>query len=156
MPPPSIVYIPPLIDGACGTTPNFSRRSTPLGQLRDELSRAAHLLPQLLHGAAVSSRTLGAVEAIQHVALALVEAAMLAAAVPLWLALPGALFAAWLAGCAALVWAMAWFLNGGGGGGGARGDRVVRSPSPAAAHGWMMGQENDDEQWFFAAGLGTR
>lgn len=146
MPPPSIVYIPPLIDGACGTTPNSQR---PLfKQLRNELSQAAHLLPKLLHGAVIAR--MDTVEVIQHVGLALLEGCMLVSAVPLYLALPGAIFAAWLAGCGTLIWAMSWFLNGGG-----AQDLVIKSPSPAA-DGWMMGQENDDEQWFFAAGLGTR
>lgn len=75
---------------------------------------------------------------------------MLVSAVPLWLALPGALFAVWLGGCGALVMAMSWSLNG-------RGARreIIQTPSPAA-DGWMMGQENDDEQWFFVGGLGMR
>lgn len=146
VPSPSITYIPPLIDGACGTTPNYQRSIAQ--QLQNDVSHAARLLPSLLH-CAVTTR-MDAVEVIQHAALALLETWMLVSAIPLSLALPGALFAAWIGCCSALILGMSWSLNGRG----ARRD-IIRSPSPAA-DGWMMGQEIDDERWFFVAGLGTR
>lgn len=144
---PSITYIPPLIDGACGTTP-YSRRSV-IQQLSNDVSQTIGLLPSLLHGAVVSR--VDNLEMIQHIGLALLEMYMLMSVIPLWLTLPGALFAAWVGCCSALVVGMTWSLNGRG----LRGE-VIRSPSPAAADGWMMGQEVDDEQWFFMGGMGIR
>lgn len=144
---PNITYIPPLIDGACGTTPN-SRRSV-TRQLRNDVSQVIGLLPSLIHGALMSR--VGILELIQHVGLALLELYMFASAIPLWLTLPGALFAAWAGCCGALVIGMSWSLNGRGIRGG-----MIRSTSPAAADGWMMGQEVDDEQWFFIGGIGMR
>lgn len=144
---PNITFIPPLIDGACGTTPN-SRRSA-IRQLQNDVSRVLSLLPALVHGAIVS-RTDGS-EMIQHIGLGLLEIYMIISAIPLWVSLPGALFAAWVGCCGALVVGMSWSLNGRG----IRGE-VIRTPSPAAADGWMMGQEVDDEQWFFIGGIGTR
>ncbi|KAJ4393530.1 hypothetical protein N0V93_002742 [Gnomoniopsis smithogilvyi] len=142
---PNITYIPPLIDGACGTTPN-SRRSV-VQQLRNDVSLLISLLPSLIHGALISR--MNVFEMVQHVGLALLELYMLISAIPLWLTLPGALFAAWVGCCSALIVGMSWSLNGRG----IRGE-VIRSPSPAAADGWMMGQEVDDEQWLFIGGLG--
>lgn len=144
---PNITYIPPLIDGACGTRPN-SRRSV-TQQLREDVSQAISLLPSLIHGAFTSRMDIS--EMIQHICLALLELYMLISAIPLWLTLPGALFAAWVGCCSALVMGMSWSLNGRG----IRG-KVIRSPSPTAADGWMMGQEVDDEQWFFIGGIGMR
>lgn len=145
--PPTITYIPPLIDGACGTTLNAQR--SVIQQLRRNVSHAIGLLPSLVHGAVVAR--MNGYEMIQHMSLALLEVYILVSAVPLWLALPGALFAAWAGCCSALVMGMSWSLNGHG----LRGE-VLRSSSPAAADGWMMGQEVDDEQWFFIGGMGTR
>lgn len=143
---PSITYIPPLIDGACGTTPSSQRSIAQ--QLQNDVSQAARLLPSFVHGALTARMDI--VEVVQHVGLALLETCMLVSAIPLCLCLPGALYATWLGCCSALVLGMSWSLNGRG----ARGD-IVRSPSPAA-DGWMMGQEIDDERWFFVGGLGTR
>lgn len=144
---PNITFIPPLIDGACGTTPN-SRRSL-IWQLRNDVSQLFGLLPALVHGAIVSR--VDTPEMIQQFGLALLEIYMIISAIPLWVTLPGALFAAWVGCCGALVMGMSWSLNGRG----IRGE-IIRSPSPAAADGWMMGQEVDDEQWFFIGGIGMR
>lgn len=144
---PNITYIPPLIDGACGTT-LYSQRSI-TQRMRNNASQAIRLLPSLVYGAIVARMEIA--EMIQHIGLALLEIYMLVSAVPLWLALPGALFTAWVGCCSALIMGMSWSLNGQGPTG-----EVIRSPSPAATDGWMMGQEADDEQWFFIGGLGTR
>lgn len=87
---------------------------------------------------------------VQHAGLALFETYMLVFTIPLWLCLPGALFAVWMACCSALILGMGWSLNRRN----ARGE-VLRSPSPTA-DGWMIGQEIEDERWFFVAGMGTR
>lgn len=144
---PSVTYIPPLIDGACGTTPNTRRPFAQ--QLQHEISQAARLLPTLIVGAAVARASI--FEAAQHVALALLECCILALTIPLWLVLPGVFFAIWLGCCSALILAVSSSLNGGRR---ARG-QIIQTPSPSA-DGWMMGQENDDEQWFFVGGLGIR
>lgn len=91
------------------------------------------------------------VEVVQHAGLALMEMYMLLAMVPLGVMFPGALFMVWMGCCGALVMGMSWSLNGGG----ARG-QVLRAACPAAADGWMMGQEIEDERWIFVGGMGTR
>lgn len=140
----SITYISALIDGACGTTPNL--RPSIIQQLRNDVYQSIALLPSLLHGAVTARMSIP--EMIQHLGLALLEIQILVLVMPLWSILPGALFAAWAGCCGALVLVMSWYLNGETG-------RVLRSPSPTA-DGWTIGQEVDDEQWFFVGGLGTR
>ncbi|CAN8098172.1 unnamed protein product [Discula destructiva] len=141
---PFITYIPPLIDGVCGTTPNSPRSISQ--QLRNDLSQLLGLVPSLLRGA-VAAR-MGLAETISHVSLAFLETSIVLSAIPLWLALPGAAFAAWVVGCSALVVGMSWCLNGRGLQG-----QVLRSSSPTA-DGWTIGQEIDDEQWFYVEGMG--
>lgn len=145
---PSVTYIPQLIDGACGTMPH-SQRSV-LQRLRADLSSAARLLPALVQAALVARVSI--LEMVQHLGLALLEAAMLVSVVPLWLFCPGVVFLLWLGGCSALVMGASWSLNGGRG---ATRGRIVRAPSPAA-DGWLMGQDVDDERWFFVGGMGVR
>lgn len=149
---PSITYIPPLIDGACGTTaaPTTQSRS-PSQRLQHDVKLVARHLAALLWGAATARMDLA--EVVQHVALAVVETYMLLALVPLAVMVPGAVALLWLAGCALLVVGMSWRLNGGGAV--ARG-RVLRAVCPVAADGWMMGQEVEDERWIFVGGMGTR
>lgn len=145
---PSITYIPNLIDGAYGTMPHSQRAV--LQRLSNDLSSAARLLPALAQAAVVARVNIA--EMIQHVGLALLEMYILVSAVPLWLCCPGAVFAAWLGCCSALVMGASWSLNGGRG---ATRGFIVRSPSPAA-DGWMMRQDADDERWFFVGGMGMR
>lgn len=140
---PSVTYIPQLIDGACGTMPHAQRSVAQ--RLRTDLASTARLLPALVRAALVAR--VHTWDMVQHVGLALLEIAMLVSAVPLWLLCPGVVFLAWLGGCAALVVAASWSLNGG-----RRaakgGPRIVRSPAPAA--------DGDDERWFFVGGMGMR
>lgn len=140
----SITYISALIDGACGTTPNS--RPSIIQQLRNDVSQSISPLPSLLHG--VVTARMDIVEMIQHLGLAVLEIHILVLVMPFWLFLPGVLFAAWSGCCGAFVLSMSWYLNGSTG-------RVIRSPSPTA-DGWTIGQEVDDEQWFFVGGLGAR
>ncbi|KAK3375906.1 hypothetical protein B0T24DRAFT_525744 [Lasiosphaeria ovina] len=77
--------------------------------------------------------------------LAGVEMCMLLAAVPLALALPGAVFALWAAACAAYVAAVCWLLNA----------RDHTHHCSAGSKGWMMGQETEDEKWLFLGGMGV-
>lgn len=81
-----------------------------------------------------------------HTMLACMEMCMMVAAVPLWLMLPGAMFAMWTCLCAAMVMSMCWMLNG----------RDQMHQCAASSEGWMMGQEGEDEKWLFLGGMGMR
>ncbi|ROW08484.1 hypothetical protein VMCG_03235 [Cytospora schulzeri] len=146
---PSVTYIPPLIDGACGTIANPQRLV--IDQLRNDISTIIRLLPSLVRGAAAGQwRSLSRMDIakmIQHAGLALFDIYILAWSVPLWLCLPGVLFAAWFGCCMAVVMGMSRIMNGRG-----AKESTVRSSSPA--EGWMMGPDADDERWFFIAGMG--
>lgn len=170
MPPPSpppVTYIPPLRDGACGTTPRSQQPLWPL--LRHELTHTLRLLPTLcwallMQGrpsspapaptSAPASSWADAAGTVLHVLLACLEVGMVAVAVPLWCVLPGVVFAAWVVGCAAVVAGACWVLNWGGR------ERVVVCNNVADAgaegEGWMMGQEGEDEKWLFLGGMGMR
>ncbi|KAI3395181.1 hypothetical protein diail_1675 [Diaporthe ilicicola] len=144
--PLAVTFIPSLIDGACGTLPN-PRRSA-MERMRGDLSHAIALLPDMLRAAAPrrwSSRR-EIIEMAQHACLAMIEMCVLTCAVPLWACLPGVLFAAWLGCCISVIMGMVWMLNGR-----RSGRQMVRS---TAAVDWMMGQEMEDEQWFFIGGMG--
>ncbi|KAK1754246.1 hypothetical protein QBC47DRAFT_429907 [Echria macrotheca] len=140
-----MTYIPPLCDGACGTLP---RAQQPLGAvLRQELAQAAQALPKL--GWAMFTRPGGRswrdmVDMAMHTLLACAEMCMLVVAVPLWMMLPGAMFAAWMGFCAIVVASMCRMLNG----------RGQLHQCAAGSEGWMMGQDGDDEKWLFVGGMG--
>ncbi|KAH8900318.1 hypothetical protein GQ53DRAFT_633793 [Thozetella sp. PMI_491] len=83
---------------------------------------------------------------LAHAALILIEVPMLMAAIPLWMTLPGAAFAAWMTGCLAVVYGITQLLND------TKKDPLVRCF--AGSDGWMMGQEADDERWVYVGGMG--
>ncbi|KAL1846855.1 hypothetical protein Daus18300_014140 [Diaporthe australafricana] len=146
--PLAVTFIPSLIDGACGTLPN-PRRSA-MERMRGDMSHAVALLPDMLRAAAPrrwgSVSRIEMLEMAQHTCLAMLEMGVLACAVPLWACLPGVLFAAWVGCCMSVIMGMVWMLNGRG-----SGRQMVRS---TAAGDWMMGQEMEDERWFFVGGMG--
>lgn len=148
--PLAVTFIPSLIDGACGTLP--SPRRSAMERMRGDMSHAVALLPDLLRAAAPrrwgSVSRIEMLEMAQHACLAMLEMCVLACAVPLWACLPGVLFAAWVACCVSVMVGMVWMLNGRG-----PGRQMVRS---TAAGDWMMGQEMEDERWFFIGGMGMR
>ncbi|KUI53580.1 hypothetical protein VP1G_01052 [Cytospora mali] len=146
---PSVTYVPPLIDGAYGTTVN-SQRSV-IDQLRNDMSTAIRLLPSFIRGVVPSEwRSLSRMEITeiaQHTSLAFLEMYMLVWALPLWLCLPGVFFAVWLGCCMTVVLITSRILN-------RRGANESTVRSSPAGEGWMMGPDADDEQWFFIAGMG--
>ncbi|KAK3303142.1 uncharacterized protein B0T15DRAFT_401822 [Chaetomium strumarium] len=80
-----------------------------------------------------------------RLALTCVEMAMMLAALPLWLVLPGGVFAMWLGACAAVVLAVCWMLNGK--------EQMYQCSAGSGSEGWMMGQEAEDEKWMFLGGM---
>ncbi|KAH6617194.1 hypothetical protein F5144DRAFT_660093 [Chaetomium tenue] len=157
MPSPPLTYIPPLLDGACGTTPH-SQHPLPTA-LHHELTHTLPLLPTLC-------RALLLQRFLPHplyLLLACFEVGVLLAAVPLWFVLPGVVFAGWVAGCVGVGGVVVgWGLNGGMG----KGERVLRCDAAVdgeggvgggagGGDGWMMGQEvAEDEKWLFLGGMG--
>lgn len=148
--PLAVTFIPSLIDGACGTLPNPQRSA--MERMRGDMSQAIALLPDMLRAAmprrwASVSRT-EMMEMAQQTCLAMLEMCFLVCVIPLWACLPGLMFAAWMCCCMSVIMCMVWMLNGRGSAG-----RMVRS---TAAGDWMMGQDMEDERWFFVGGMGMR
>ncbi len=145
--PPSVTYIPPLRDGACGTTP---RSQQPLWSvMRHEMAQMMRMMPTFCWALLVRRRPASwadTAEMMLHVMLACLEMGMMLAAVPLWFILPGGLFAAWGCACAGMVMAMCWMING----------REQMYQCNARSESWMMGQEAEDEKWVFFGGMGMR
>ena len=145
--PPSVTYIPPLRDGACGTTP---RSQQPLWSvMRHEMAQMMRMMPTFCWALLVRRRPASwadTAEMMLHVMLACLEMGMMLAAVPLWFILPGGLFAAWGCACAGMVMAMCWMVNG----------REQMYQCNAGSESWMMGQEAEDEKWVFIGGMGMR
>ena len=81
-----------------------------------------------------------------QVALALVETCILATLVPLWLVLPGLLFALLLCAFMSTVLVLSRVLH--------TKQRVVRCNRDS--EGWMMGAEPGDERWIVIEGLDIR
>ena len=145
--PSPVTYIPPLRDGACGTTP---RSQQPLWSvMRQEAAQMVRMIPTLCWAMFVNRRPTSWAETVEmmfHIALACLEMGIVLTAVPLWFMLPGVLFAAWSCVCAAAVMAVCWTINGKG----------QMYQCNAGSEGWMMGQEAEDEKWLFLGGMGMR
>lgn len=147
----SVVYIPPLIDGACGTA--LRVQQPPLSLLRDDASAMMQMMPQLFWALWAEFVANGGtmtwadrMDILTHIALVVIEVYMLVAVLPLWLILPGVLFAAWLCGCVSLILSLSWLLHGK--------QQAIRCT--AGSEGWMMGQEVEDEKWIVVEGMGIR
>lgn len=173
-PPPTLTYIPPLRDGASGTTP---RSQHPLlATIRHELTHTLRLLPTLCWALLFQRRHRGThhphhqphhhqhrrpqmsrlqipwtdtAETALYLLLACFEVEVLLAAVPLWVVLPGVGFAVWVGGCAGVVAAGCKVLNAGRGEQWVYGCDAVDSGGGGggvgADGGWMMGQEMEAE-----------
>lgn len=142
-----VTYIPPLRDGACGTTPRSQQPLWPM--LRHEMAQMLRMLPTLCWAMLVQRRPASWTDTMGmmlHVVLACLEMGMVLTAVPLWCMLPGAVFAAWLCVCGGIIMAMCWMLNG----------KEQMFQCNAGSDGWMMGQEAEDEKWMFLGGMGMR
>ncbi|KAL1881461.1 hypothetical protein VTK73DRAFT_3523 [Phialemonium thermophilum] len=146
---PPLTYVPPLIDGACGTVLRAQQPFWAL--LREDTSVMMRMMPRLckaLWAGFVSNQgTLSGMERVNlmvHIALACMEMYMLAATVPLWFTLPGVLFALWVAACSAVVLTASWMLN----------TKYPVAQCTAGSEGWMMGQDSEDEKWIVVEGMG--
>ncbi|KAJ9142453.1 hypothetical protein NKR23_g7189 [Pleurostoma richardsiae] len=145
-PPPSLVtYIPPLIDGACGTVP---RSRQPLSTLlRNDAAAMLRLAAPTLLLADMrrlwrADSWADACDMLLQATLSLFELAMVLLAAPLWVCLPGAVFALWLSANMAFVAGVSWLLNGR--------ERVVRCTD--GLDGWSRAPEAVDERWIFIGG----
>jgi hypothetical protein len=146
-----VTYIPALCDGACGTTP---RSQMPMmAMLRHETAQMMQMMPSLCWAMLTQHQQMSWADMgdmVMHTALACMEMAMMAAALPLCMMLPGAMFMTWLTVCAAMVMAMCWMLNG-------REQMHQCSAGSGGAEGWMMDHDaHSDEKWLFIGGMGTR
>ncbi|KAK4034849.1 hypothetical protein C8A01DRAFT_18409 [Parachaetomium inaequale] len=145
LPTSPMIYIPPLRDGACGTTPRSQQPLWPV--LRQEMAQMLRMMPTLCWAMLVQRRPTSLADTagmMLHAVLACFEVGMMLLAVPLWFMLPGAMFAAWVCVCAGVVIAMCWMLNG----------KEQMHQCNAGSEGWMMGQEAEDEKWLFLGGMG--
>lgn len=146
-----LAYIPPLIDGACGTVLRAEQPTMSL--LRDDARVLMRMIPAmfsslwnelLCHAKSMSWADMG--EVLIHTGLTIVEMHMLVAAIPLCLIMPGAVSVLWCCACAMMITACARILNGK--------SRVIRCTT--GSDGWMMGQEAEDEKWIYVGGMELR
>jgi len=146
-----LAYIPPLIDGACGTVLRAEQPTMSL--LRDDARVMVNMMPAMLaslwtelmcHARSMSWADMG--DMLIHVGLSIMELYMLVALIPLCLIMPGAVSALWCCACAMMIMGFARILNGK--------SRVIRCM--AGSDGWMMGQEAEDEKWIYVGGMELR
>ncbi|KAB5566244.1 hypothetical protein GE09DRAFT_1106036 [Coniochaeta sp. 2T2.1] len=144
----SLAYIPPLIDGACGTVLRAEQPTMSL--LRDDARVLMSMVPAMFtslwtelmcHAQSMSWADLGDLSI--HLGLTIMELYMLVALIPLCLIMPGAVSMLWSGACAMMIMGFARILNGK--------SRVVRCM--AGSDGWMMGQESEDEKWIYVGGM---
>ncbi|KAK4237310.1 hypothetical protein C8A03DRAFT_44808 [Achaetomium macrosporum] len=143
-----LTCIPPLRDGACGTTPRLQQ---PLWSvMRREMGQTLGMMPTLFWANYTmlfqTASWAGIAETMLRLVLACLEMGIMLAALPLWLMLPGAMFAMWLGACAGFILAMCWMLNGK--------EQMYQCSAGSGSEGWMMGQEAEDEKWMFLGGMG--
>ncbi|KDN67951.1 hypothetical protein CSUB01_05822 [Colletotrichum sublineola] len=114
---PSVTYIPPLIDGACGTIPLAQKPSLPM--LHEDLREIWLMMPGLMaslrthianHRQHLSKSHLK--DMVIQLGLAIVEVGMITLAIPLFVVLPGIFFAAWLGISMSMVLGLSWLMNG--------------------------------------------
>lgn len=144
-------YIPPLIDGACGTVLRAEQPTSSL--LREDARVTMRMVPGLFWSLwtellcncrSMSWADMG--DVLVHIALTIIELYAMVGLIPLWLAMPGAVFALWCCACAILIAGLSRMLNGP--------SRIIRCS--AGQDGWMMGQESEDERWIFVGGMELR
>lgn len=146
-----LAYIPPLIDGACGTVLRAEQPTMSL--LRDDARVMLSMMPTIItslwtelmcHVRSMSWADMG--DILVHAVLTILELYMMIAIVPLCLIMPGAVSALWLCACTMAIIGFARLLNGK--------SRVIRCM--AGSDGWMMGQEAEDEKWIYVGGMELR
>ncbi|TLD04251.1 uncharacterized protein PgNI_12018 [Pyricularia grisea] len=167
--PSPITYIPPLIDGACGTVPRAQKQSLSQSLSSDAFS-LVKLLPELAFsaweglftndGAAIGDENAGSqwgrvADLVLQLAVSAVELNILFFATPMWLFLPGLFFAGWLLPMLCVVWGIARLLN--------TREPIYCQPRPAQPESvgraprssiWSThNSEGEDERWFFVSGM---
>ena len=151
---PNVTYIPPLIDGACGTL-SRSQRSM-LTQLRSDLKTTWQILPSVTQATWQNTTSqwrasswIDRIDTIFELVLSVAEVLFVLLAVPLWLCLPGILFCGWAASYASCLVGFAWMWQ--------RSLRATKTIKCAeGSKSWMMGHEAEDERWIYVSGLGQR
>jgi hypothetical protein len=146
-----MTYIPPLIDGACGTV---LRAEQPTAMLFWEdakaMVRAGPAFSRSLWNQVLCSGNnmswADMTDVCVHVTLTLLELTMMVNFIPVFLFLPGFFFVVWLGFCLMLIAGLSRIVNGK--------NRVIRCA--AGSDGWMMGQESEDERWIYVGGMDLR
>ncbi|KAH0425293.1 hypothetical protein CcaCcLH18_11039 [Colletotrichum camelliae] len=123
----------------------------PFALLQDDLREMWKMLPGLMtslrthvanHRAHLSRSHLK--DIIVQLSLAIVEVGMITLALPMFMILPGILFAAWLALSMSLVLALSWLMNGS--------NIIVNCDEFGNS---TSEAEEDEEKWIFIGGMGT-
>ncbi|KAK4165654.1 hypothetical protein QBC43DRAFT_234986 [Cladorrhinum sp. PSN259] len=143
-----MTYIPPLCDGACGTVPRSQQQSM-WSMMREEMMCMVKMMPNICWAMLTQRKHMSWADMghmMMHTMLTCMEILMMVMAVPMWMMLPGAMFAMWMGCCAMMVMAMCWMLNGK--------DQMHMSSPESASEGWMMGQDMENEKWIFMGGMG--
>ncbi|WYZ42324.1 hypothetical protein EsH8_VI_000023 [Colletotrichum jinshuiense] len=146
---PSVTYIPPLIDGACGTVPLAQKPTLQL--LHEDLQEMWRMMPGLMaslrthvanHRQHLSKSHLK--DIIVQLSLAIVEVGVMTLAIPLFMVLPGFFFAMWLGVSMSLVLGLSWLMNG---------NEIMVNCDEFGNR--TIEVEDDDERWIFIGGMGT-
>ncbi|KAI3559102.1 hypothetical protein CABS03_07421 [Colletotrichum abscissum] len=146
---PSVTYIPPLIDGACGTVPLAQKPTLPL--LHEDLREMWQMMPGLMaslrthvanHRQHLSKSHLK--DIVIQLSLAIVEVGIVTLAVPLFIILPGILFGAWLGISMSMVLGLSWLMNG---------NEVMTNCDEFGNSTTDI--DDDEERWIFIGGMGT-
>ncbi|KAK4206166.1 hypothetical protein QBC37DRAFT_329280 [Rhypophila decipiens] len=140
-----MTYIPPLCDGACGTTP---RSQMPMMELMmQDMMTMLRMMPTVCWTMVMQRRHMSWADMAHmgmQIMLACMEMCMMVCALPMYMMLPGAMFTMWMGVCCMVCMAMCWMLNG----------KEMMHQCVVGSKSWMMGQESDDEKWVFMGGMG--
>lgn len=144
-----MAYIPPLCDGACGTVP---RSQQPMwAMMRQEMMCMMRMMPNMCWAMLTQRNHMSWADmgdTTMHMLLTCMEMCMMVMAVPVWMMLPGAMFAMWIGCCAMMVMAMCWMMNGK--------EQMHMCNMDSSSEGWMTGQDMENEKWIFMGGMGMR
>lgn len=146
-----MTYIPPLIDGACGTVLRAEQPTATLfwEDVKAMVKAGPAFFQSLWNQVLCSGKKMAWADMVDvtiHVALTLLEMAVMVNFIPLFLFLPGFFFALWFGFCVMLIAGLSRIVNGK--------NRVIRCA--AGSDGWMMGQESEDERWIYVGGMELR
>ncbi|KAL2757229.1 hypothetical protein ACRALDRAFT_1067873 [Sodiomyces alcalophilus JCM 7366] len=142
-----VTYIPSLIDGACGTLPAEQRPA--LSLLSEDLKEIWAIIPQITTGLRRNWRSnydlvIRLRDFVLQFWLSVVEVAILALVVPLWMMLPGVVFLVWFCFSISFVLAVSSFLNG---------TEVVVNCDGSGSR--TMEPDIEEQRWVFVGGITT-